>query len=370
MSPIPSIVLLQIALLSIAVLPFATNVVYTKGELVLRKSESYKNCIILLFWIFCIFATYDGDWYHYYDIIKEFGHNPTGYTHMEDFHIWIITNITGTNYIFWRGLIWGTTIIFLKLGLRNLGCDNLQTWSCFVLTSLIQISMGRVYLGSTILLYGFSLIVTSQGKFGKKIWGVVWMGSSLFIHKSIFMYLVTAIPALWFYRKWFFVIIICSFPLIVAAFKSLLTAYLLQGNADHTVELYLEQATAVRGIGISLYNNIQLSLQYIVLGLSFLFLRKSNSYGTPLGNVWEWCFNQCGMYLIIFLSLTFNQIGSAYLAERALVQNYILLPILFGMMLKHGYKLKTNVAIFILFYICDIYRLLYAYYLQRSGSGV
>ena len=227
MKTIPYLVLIQIFLYIISILPFITSIKWQSNNIYLKITENYKNCIIFLGILFCIIASYDGDWYHYYDIITTDDKNINNLDSLESIHKFILKHFTFGNYLWWRFIIWGGTYFFYYLSLKRIHQNNIITWSCFTCMTMLQISTGRVYLGISVLFYGFCCIIKPRYKYFSFIKGMFFMIIALFFHKSIFIYLSAALFAIFYINNYVLLVGLIILPVIIKIFISALYYYLI-----------------------------------------------------------------------------------------------------------------------------------------------
>ena len=367
---IPMLVLVQMAIFTLAMLPFFLNIYYQNSHIALRQNNNYKNSIILLSIFFLVFASYDGDWYHYWDIVNQLYAHPNSVTHLEEFQIWTILNLSFGNYLLWRLLIWGGVVFFLYKALERLQTNDLITWSIFIGMSIIQISTGRVYLGMSILLYGYSLIITSHKNLKLVLLGLGLIALSLFIHKSIFIYICAAIVSLIKFRKWMIVLALCCLPLLIRMFMNILGLYLLAGEIDNNVNSYLNQEAITGGLGINIYSYTLRMIEFVLFLCSTIFVYKYKQTELITLRIWQFGFVTIYSFLIVYGALTANNIGSTSISGRILMPLYYIIPILVSTMIKKRFKFNINLICITVLYLMGMYRLSYALYLQRLGAGI
>lgn len=368
MRQIPSLIFIQIFIYVLACLPFFSSIKYKKQILYVKSTQNYKKCVICLGLLFCIFATYDGDWYHYYDIIVS---KTSAIENLENIHTWIIDNICGGVYLWWRLLIWGGIFIFYYLALKKINENNLITWSCLVIMTILQISTGRVYLGIAILFYGFCCLLPSNKKTKRSdfVKGICFISLSTLFHKSIFIYLIAAIFAFINFNTKFLLASLLAIPVIIKIFFSVLSIYIGDLEGTNSAVRYLEDETLDNGIGLKLYSYPFRFLIYILILLSYLAIQKFKNFTNYLSNkrIWQYCYNVLYIYMIVYGALTMNGIGSASISNRVFIGLYIPLPILTSKLIQNKYKTKFIIPILIVFFAISTYRLIYAYYTQKVG---
>lgn len=367
----PSLVLIQISLFCLAILPFVQLLRIKNNKIILSSSQSYKNCIVLLCYIFCIIASYDGDWYHYKEVVYENYYLTNPFTHIEPIHLWIIKHLSFGNYIIWRMVIWGYTILLIKLSFKRIGCDDVITWTSFILVYLLTISTGRVYLGIALLFYGFCCLIRPKRKYLSSIKGLFLMSFSLVFHKSIFIYLIAALIALIYYRKWMIITAITALPIIIKIFTSVLIMIVIADNLDKNAMGYLSTDQESKGIGISLYNNTIKLIQIIIFVIgSYVAINNKHLNNKIINSMLKNVFNLWYIYIVVFIALTLNDIGSLAISGRILGALGLPLSIILSFLLKSKTFTKSGLIICSVLAFANLYRLLYAYYLQRMGLGI
>ena len=367
----PSLIFVQLLLYSLIMTPFLTSLRIKNGRLYYISSDNYKLCIIILGVLFSVFASYDGDWYHYIPAIKlNYFHNDP-YTHLESSHLWIIKNLSFGSYLWWRLLVWGTSYWFIWLSLKRIGQDNLLTWTCIMAVCLIQLCISRTTLGIALLFYGFVCILKPKLKVWSALKGIILMICSLALHKSLFIYFMASIIALLHFRKWMLIMLLCLLPIVINIFTNILAMYFFAGELSHSAEGYLSGTTIKNGIGINLYIYSLYSILLIIFCLFYKFQNiKTYNKHSFLENLWQNNYNIYFIYLITWGALTVNQIGNNDISLRILWGIYIPSSILISCMIRNNYKTSLNIILVLGLFISGFYRLLYAYYLQNIGSGV
>lgn len=371
LSPIPSLVLFQIAIFTFAMLPFFASIKYCKRNLYLHYTNRYTWCVVLLGLLFCIFASYDGDWYHYYDIIVANYEKPDPYTHIEPVHMWIISTVSFGIYIWWRIIIWGLSFWLLYLSFARLKMNDLLTWSAVICICVLQMSTGRVYLGIALLFYGFCCIINPVKRWKSVIKGLILMGFSIIFHKSMIIYICAGVLALIYYKKWMLIVFICAIPFMIKIFMSLLLKYLMSDNISNAVMWYLKDDQAAQGVGILIYKWSLYSLMFILFIVSSKYIvKKQNLPSNSFRRIWQMLFILIALYIVVFCALTLNGIGSTSISSRITLGMYFPLAVLLSKMLKEKSNLELNIFLMLLFYVISIYRLSYAYYLQSIGTYI
>lgn len=371
LSPIPSLVIGQILIFTLALLPLFLRIKYHRGKITLQRIGDHTKSVAFLGFIFCVFASYDGDWYHYYDIVVENFKHPDPYSHIEPIHMWIITTLSFGIYLWWRIIIWGLAFWLLYLSFSRLKINNLLTWSSIIAITVIQMSTGRVYLGIALMFYGFCCIIVPLKHRRSVFKGLILMVVSIIFHKSMIIYITAGLFALIYYKKWMIFTVICCIPIFIKLFVTVLGMYLGSGEASNAAIRYLEAEQNAQGPGILIYLRSLYFLMFILFIISSQYFIKYLHFPySPFRRIWQMALILMIIYVIVLCALTLNGIGSISISSRITLGLYFPLSILLSIMLRDKYKLKTNLSLILFFYLLGIYRLSYAYYLQSLGSGI
>lgn len=297
--------------------------------------------IIILF--FCIFPLFSGDWIHYADKINYYYHH--NYTDLEPIYLPII-EFTEFNYIFFRFIIWGCALIFLKLLFSRLKIFETRTLLIFIIWGLLFYSYPRVSLGLSILFYGYSLLIKPiNRKLISYALGILLIILSCSFHKSIIS-LAVIIPFTLFpiTRK-----LVCLF--IIGAFLGVyfINNYLLSLKDITTIIeggiYFIKEANAI-SLGQQIVNfvlRIPIIVISVIIAYKVLFRKQFhlNSY------IYKFL-----SYLILILLLSFvfffSDISNLTLFYRTLYMAFIPLSIvlaaLYKTRLNHTIRTWTYIA--------------------------
>lgn len=297
--------------------------------------------IIILF--FCIFPLFSGDWIHYADKINYYYHH--NYTDLEPIYLPII-EFTEFNYIFFRFIIWGCALIFLKLLFSRLKIFETRTLLIFIIWGLLFYSYPRVSLGLSILFYGYSLLIKPiNRKLISYALGILLIILSCSFHKSIIS-LAVIIPFTLFpiTRK-----LVCLF--IIGAFLGVyfINNYLLSLKDITTIieggNYFIKEANAI-SLGQQIVNfvlRIPIIVISVIIAYKVLFRKQFhlNSY------IYKFL-----SYLILILLLSFvfffSDISNLTLFYRTLYMAFIPLSIvlaaLYKTRLNHTIRTWTYIA--------------------------
>lgn len=328
--------------------------------------EKNKRTIIFYYcFIFCIFSTFDGDWYHYKFIVENYFTIYKNNTHIEPLYCYIIENLTFGSYFMFRVIVWGSGLFILKKSYKRMHINDNIGWFIFMLFSFIHFSYVRVSLGLSILFYGYTFIVNPI--FKKKIisvfLGTIIMFLSVFFHKSMFIPIILAFISFIPFTKIEFIISLILYPLICKYAEDYIVGYVFSSDEQIAGANYLLKEKIESGIGVKIYNfsiAIYIALYFVYTSLHYLF-KGNNSYNTLFLRIFHWCY---ALLYIYFVVSTFS-VGGQYLSSRFL--QMIFLPFTFLLYYSVYYKKISDSILNIILYLGWFvfnYRMMYSFYLQ------
>lgn len=142
-----------------------------------RESKSFLGFFVLLF---LLFAFDGGDYYNYYNAIKD------GYLENLEAVYHHILRIVNNNYILFRLIVWGGALFFFKSAIKRYGLDY-QRSLFFLFAVFISIyDYARASLAMGIFFYGLSfLLLPNTRKVISYMFGMSLMILSVFFHNSM-----------------------------------------------------------------------------------------------------------------------------------------------------------------------------------------
>lgn len=313
--------------------------------------------------IYCLFDQASGDYIHYQEALKEWSISRYKQTHMEKPYVWIAQCIN-YNYFMFRLIVWGSAIILLIQCINKLKIRKDLALGLFILFHLQMFSYGRVSLGLTCFFLGYITLIASKGKVNLLI-GLILILLSGFLHKSIFVLLVIFPFCFINLSVKKIILSLLCLPFFVILFNTI--AQTIISTDTHIIGAnYLQKDVGI-GMGFKIYY----FLIFISIFPLFIYLTKyfllthSNHYPT----YWKKIYNIT--YIILYISsiLSFLNIGHVDIAIR--IRQFAFLPLSFLMTYYITYipisKVKIIIPIFI-FFIADIYNLLYMFYWKLIGN--
>ena len=176
--------------------------------------------VLLVFFIFCIFAFYDADFFHYKNAFQGMDWSTL---HFEKVYYPIMSFCKGNYYVF-RTIIWGGSLLLVYKAIKNFSPPIDLTLLCFVVMCVSKFAYGRISLAQSIGLFGLSIIFkTGLKSIFKIIIGLLVVYLSSFFHSSMVYGIIMAIIAMLTVNlgKKSIVFILCLYPFIVYYFQSI-----------------------------------------------------------------------------------------------------------------------------------------------------
>ena len=359
--------LLNILLFNALLLPFFLQVLYksitTKNKFYFKINDRYLYIIIVIILLFCLFSLYGGDYYHYYEFVKNISTNRLAGTHMEPIYIWIADLCNG-NYILFRLLIWGSALLFLCISLIRLHSFNKLTFYFFILTGLLFFAYPRVSLGISLLFLGFTFIINNKRNFLNCLLGICLITLSYYTHKSMFILIAVSILSLFNLKKTWFILLILVLPIVIYIVNIVLPEFYLNFEDDISGLHYLERETKNMGISKIIRNILIYTPLY---GFIFFLIYKLKikprfenkefpAFFSKIYNLVFWIFYVSTIFL-------FLEKGSNAIYYRVLYMIFIPLSIVLSIYFRK-YSMNKFIALLIMInYFAANYWLLYSLYL-------
>lgn len=362
----PKWIIIQIIFFNLLCFPLIRDIKLNLNEKSIRYTNlNFSSSVTIIgCLIFCLFASFDGDYFHYREIINEMFTEKDFITHMEAPYVYIVNNITDRSYLFFRFIVWGSALIIYQLSYKRLNLKLSFIWSIFVFSTLVNVAFIRGFLSYAIFFYGYSTFNLENANFKRKIYGVIFMIISILFHKSAAILLVLSIITSFKFKRIYFLIYLCAIPVCVAFLEHYILPYL--GFISR--ELAKQNSTSF-GIGRDLFNYLSYAATAILIWE--LAPRNTNKLKSKLlENCWHLSLLLYIGFIVVLIFATKNHIGGMYLPNRIFLLEYCFIPYLLYYQLQRKDRGLVNVLLISLFWIASNYRLLYAYYLQSIGKGI
>lgn len=298
--------------------------------------------------LFCTFAFSTADTYHYEVLYN----NMTLYNtclHVEDFYFWLLS-ILPNNFYIWRLAIWGTaTLIYIKVCKIN-NLDNRIVGLIFPLILLQQFAVTRGCLGITLFLLGASILIKrKQPNKTSYLLSVCAIVASLFLHKSLPLFIAIATLALVPLNKKTFIILIILFPIfrgfVIPFVFDFLGSGLFSEDTTSFATKFLEQEKSERNI----LGTIRLIIDYIPKFLIFIALIKFFIFKkAQIPKNIRFFFNYS--FLLFYIALLFlGQETSSFITNRTIhIMSFTLLIPFAYYLMYNNHSFTTRIAILFL----------------------
>lgn len=342
-----------------------------KEQLLSSNVSVWIHVLILLF---CAFAFWNTDYYHYQETLGQIDTHYSysdQYTHIEELYLWIY-DICGMHYTLFRIIVWGVAYLFFVLAAKKIGIYNNLTFSLFIILFLLTFSYARVSLGMATFFYACTLLSDKQNRLLKIIIGMLCCILAFFSHKSMVALLCLLPFSFIKYNRWIWLLVMAMVLIVVHNYSDYITTLLFGtvDTMDEASDLYDTFASAStyndanldRKVGIGeLLQNI---LQYASIFVPLVMLLGKNGYSC-LQNTMQYriLYNVAILIAIVGLSMGVLVSFNSPLCYRYLYMAYI--PIVLSISLLFQKKLisTTQLGIIIILGSASVwYRLLYVVY--------
>lgn len=251
--------------------------------------------LLLLCLIHYVFPLVGNDFFAYKDLVETIGyvdinHISQFYLHLEKPYYYII-NATNNNYLFFRTIVWGGSLLLFCLTAKRLGIDKCAFVFYLCLCIVHLTSTSRVCLSYALAFWGYSFIVEPVKRQDKSLMslsvciGALLITSSLYFHRSaIFFLLILPLSLININKRTIPIIIISIIIFIVMIRTNLLGFVSSYGQDDNSLFdsnaalEYLNSSKRVFGIG----QLILLTLKFGITIVVSILIIKSIISGTNL----------------------------------------------------------------------------------------
>lgn len=266
-------------------------IIFFLGYNSLKKGHISKQdfrIMMVLFVVFCMYPAWGGDYFHYRESFPAVKQGWS--THMEDFYVFIIQNITAT-YLQFRIIVWGGAIYLLYQAYKHTDVDTRLAMLMFSLLFLTRFSYARASLAMAMSYLGLSLIVTEKKK-RSIIFGYVLLAGSFFFHKSALFGIAVVLLTIFISErigKKTLIVILAAFPFLIAAATYFLSDFLLLDADEFELlnvekgQQYLTEEVSNKGLAARLGEMLfrltfySILIEYLVLHVKGLYAKLPKS---------------------------------------------------------------------------------------------
>lgn len=253
-----------------------------------RLSKTRRRGAYCTIVVFCVFAFWGSDFFHVYDNYKEL--MSSRWTLESVYHI-IAQEIAPDNYFLWRLVVWGLPTILIVKTFKRVEINHDLAVCFFLMIWLLWFSYARVSLAMAMVFFGLALVSKSPSSFFSLLFGLSFILSSLFFHKSAgfivcIAFLALLVPNKW-NKKW--ILLLLCFPLLVYWASTYLSSFLIGDLSSSNDEInsyiergqdYMNDDSYIEGFGYFLGQLLE-RVPYYMLCLSSLKILIYKTYSIP-----------------------------------------------------------------------------------------
>ena len=236
--------------------------------------------------VFCLYAFWDTDYFSFrqifYNITDEF-RDPLYY---------YISLISFDSYFVYRLIIWGLALLLFYKTCKRFDLNDNITAYIFAVYFLLTFSFARASLGMAMYFYGLSYLIkpANSNKTFNVIYGVLFVLSSYFGHRSM-LPLIVMVPLTFIkLTKGRLFILVLFFPVIVIGIKLILNYFISGPSLDGQLEEFSNAARSYSSMSdfelnwkFKLITILRNSSHYILcIYLLYVFCLKKTSSSVPL----------------------------------------------------------------------------------------
>ena len=200
-------------------------IAYFAMLVIAKPLQSYRNprnnsltCNINIFFFLLllinVFSFWEYDTYHMWELFDNRNYiTKYGVEAFEEIYNQL-SIISGGRYFLWRFIIWGAACLLLYLTIVRLELKNRHALTALALFVAFA-GYSRVILGCSMLLFGCTLLYSSK-HFYEKVMAVLFISTSYFFHKSMYVNLLFAALALFPINKRIFRLLVFAYPFLTA----------------------------------------------------------------------------------------------------------------------------------------------------------
>lgn len=324
--------------------------------------------------IFCIYAFYDSDYFHYKAVLKAIINGNS--THVEEFYK-VLSKWTGDNYSLFRLLIWGPALLLFYSTIKRLKLPIALSLLIFSSLFITLFAYGRVALAISVIFYGLSLIVSplKSSKILSIIIGIVLLACSYFLHKSsIFGILIVVISMIPYTLKRNQIrIFLISYPFLITLAALLLNNLSTLGLNSildvETTQYYLNTNASKSGLGRLIQSILTYSPYYLGCYITLLNVWNKSYRNWPRSIK---AFSHSGILITVISTLFAFDLNAntSIIYYRFLYFGMIPFSIILTFLWQKKVNVKLTKLALIVGTIGTVYKLIYSYYVAVSHGTI
>ena len=334
-----------------------------------KLSKGRRSCAIFFIYLFCLFAFFDGDYFHYMQIYDN-SYNGESLHHLEDVYYYIYDLSLGS-YILFRMLIWGSAFTLFMLSIKRFSLNFDFTLYLFIILVFLKFAYPRISLGYACLFLGLSYWVNPLKKrMFSYILGAFMMGLSLAFHKSMLfgigIVMISTIANK--INKKHLVFFLMMSPFLIFILSRFLGANLadaIENSEDELLagkSIYLDVSRSNRGIGQLVLNLLERAPYFLTVFLYFKIIWKKSTFNALPYRI---RIIANSLFFILFASvlMALNPSGTTYVFYyRFLYFSIIPLTLFLSYCITNKIYLKLSSFIILIGMFSTFYKLVYVYY--------
>ena len=318
--------------------------------------------ICLMVILFATFGFSEADTYHYHGYYDQMilYNSPI---HVESFYFWLIKHLPH-NYYLWRFVVWGAAALLMIGTFKRLNLNAEAVYLSFPILLLQQFTITRGCLGIALFLYSLTfLLKPASNKFLSLILGLCGCLLSLFLHRSLPLFIAISFLAIIPLNKTLIIISLIFFPILreglIPYVFNIIGTGLFTSETEIFAQNYLEAdkfVTNTNGI-------LRICLDYLPRFLIFIFFIKEFDFTNktipkPIRFLFQYS------YVLFYIALLFlGQSTSSFISSRTIHMMCFPLTIVLSYYItmnnKFPFMLKT--ALFF-FFMSDLFDFIYSIY--------
>lgn len=348
-------------------------------EICLLTTSRVSVWVHLVIILFCIFAFWDPDYYHYKEALNDINvYYPFAdqQTKLETIYLRVY-DFCNRNYLLFRTVVWGGAYLLFMIMAKKIDAYNNLTFALFIILFLLMFSYARVSLGMVTLFLGAILLATSKHNILHIIFAAALLLLCYNAHKSMIVPL--CLLPLCFIKLnrciWPFIVTIVIF--LVVYYSEFITVTLFENTdasdeADQLQEtiqiagVYNENSQAI-SVGLGLL--LQRVVQYTSIIVPLILMFKKEIYQYLQNNIeCRVLYNSALLIVVVAMSMGILTSLFSALCYRFLYMAYIPIILLTSVLYRQKYFSGKQLSIIVaLAGFCVWYRLLYATYLTMMS---
>lgn len=340
---------------------------YKKGIAISKicYNKPKVGTLCFLIFIFSVAAFYDGDFYHYKEIVQNF--NIIYQSHLEDIYTPIILFVK-RNYLLFRIIVWGGAFLITISIFKRLKIENLYLYIfVFVVLYIIRFAYVRAALAYAFYFLGFSFLVRRySNKYISCLLGLTLIYISSLFHSSAILLVAMTFLLIVPLNKRILVFIVLLLPLIYMLFGDFFNYLLIQDDlgTDGVVSRKINSYTEGSEIERSISQFLMLLGEVITFYGFFIYILIKYYKNSHKDLMLVSCFKIVIGILFVAFFLFMLGTGSQYLFPRIMEMTYIPMVVIICRSYELGHLKQTTLRnILYVGFIVSTIRLSYSLYL-------